>query len=148
MTLTQFGVALATFAALGAAIRAGPAVWSFIRNVARLPSMTESIWREFGRSGDGTLTTRDRIEQIARKVDEAKALAQRSVETAERTEAAFIIHTRADAASFSMVADRFTSLEREVVAARTQEGQNAASAAAATANNGQQRREEHEQTNG
>lgn len=131
MTLTQFGVALATFAALGAAIKAGPPVWSFIRNVARIPSMTESIWREFGR-GNGD-TTRDRIEQIARKVDEAKALAQRSVETAERTEAAFIIHTRADAASFSMVADRFTSLEREVVATRVQEGENAASAAASTA---------------
>ncbi len=137
MTLTQFGVALATFAALGAAIAAGPPIWGFIRNVARLPYMTESIWREFGRSGDGTSTTRDLLQHIARKVEVAEVMAQQGLTMSERNVETVAAHTQSDAAAFLLIAqtsqqivNRLSSLEREVIYSRKQEGDHADAAKA------------------
>ena len=151
MTLTQLGIMLATFAALGAAIKAGPSVWAFVRNVARIPSMTESIWKEFGRgNGDGDVTTRDRIEHIARQVDRAEATANNSIEIAKDTKETMSVHLMADATSFSMVAqsnervatrlglmdERLGRLEEAVAKGTKQEKDHADAAASAAERNG------------
>ena len=112
MTLTQFGVALATFAALGAAIKAGPSVWAFVRTIAAIPRMIESIWSEFGRNGGST--TRDRIEHIAREVTT-------TVDLAHRSDALLSMHTAQDSVMFQLIADRLGSIESAVVRAGEQE---------------------------
>ena len=112
MTLTQLGIMLATFAALGAAIKAGPPVWSFIRTIAAIPRMIESIWSEFGRNGGST--TRDRIEHIAREV-------ATTVELSHRSDALLSMHTAQDSVMFKLIADRLGSIETIVVRAGEQE---------------------------
>ena len=135
MTLTQVGVAMATFAALGAAIKAGPPVWSFIRTVARIPRMIESIWGEFGRNGGST--TRDKIEQLIRHT-EAVAVDLKAVNASTaRLDATFVANSALNATTFSMLDRRLTHIETAVQQGTVQEAKHAS-----------QRKEEYEQTNG
>lgn len=101
MDLLLYGVP--SLVALAATIKAGPVVWGFIIAVARLPHMTESIWAEFGRNGGST--TRDRIEDIARKVDVTTEMQREAARVVER-------HTASDSIMFQLIADRLTSMER------------------------------------
>ena len=141
MTLPEITAILLGVGALGAAIKAGPAVWSFVRNVARIPSMTESIWMEFGRNGGST--TRDRIEHIARKIEDTAALAQHSLDTGLRNDAIIATHFQSDAASFQLIAQRLASIEGAVVQTKQavdhgtkQEGEHAADAKVAAKRKG------------
>ena len=151
MSLSEVTALLLALTALGAAVKAGPAVWGFLSNVARIPSMTESIWKEFGRgNGDGDVTTRDRIEHIARQVDRAEATANNSIEIAKDTKETMSVHLMADATSFSMVAqsnervatrlglmdERPGRLEEAVAKGTKQEKDHADAAASAAERNG------------
>jgi len=126
MTLTQLGVMLATFAALGAAIKAGPPVWSFIRTVAALPRMTESIWAEFGRNGGST--TRDRIEQIVRHTETVVATVEAVHASTARLDATLLAHSSMDATTFGLLGHRLDTIESAVRAAADQEAAHAADA--------------------
>lgn len=139
MTGAEVTAILTGVALFGAAVKAGPSVWAFIRNMARLPSMIESIWLEFGRgNGNGVSTTRDRIEHIARKVDRAEAKADRSIELWERNDEALSAHLKSDAAALQLiaqssdrVAERLGRLEAAVAQGTKLEGEHAHAAASA-----------------
>ena len=131
MTLTQVGVAMATFAALGAAIKAGPPVWTFIRTIAALPRMIESIWSEFGRNGGST--TRDRIEQIVRHTETVVATVEAVHASTARLDATFLAHTTVDATTFGLLDRRLESIEDAVRSAADQEAAHAVEAKDAVA---------------
>ncbi len=142
MTLPEITAVLIALGAAGATIKAGPSVWGFVRNVARIPSMVESIWREFGRNGGSSI--KDRIEHIARGVDRADETAKQSVAMAQEAKLTLGVHLQADAASFTMIAsanervadrlgrveDRLGRLEEAVAEGTRQEGEHADAAAA------------------
>ena len=123
MTLTQLGIMLATFAALGAAVKAGPPVWSFVRTMAAIPRMTESIWAEFGRNGGST--TRDRIEQIVRHTETVVATVEAVHASTQRLDATFLAHSAMDATTFSLLGHRLDDIETAVRAAASQEAEHA-----------------------
>ena len=109
MSLPEITAVLVAIGAAGAAIAAGPAVWRFVSATARLPRMTEAIWREFGRNGGST--TRDRIEEIARQV-------VRTAEMQELLTQTIGAHTASDALAFSLISGRLDSMEHSLEAGR------------------------------